>query len=332
MSKSPPLTVSVVTWNSEKYISSCLQSIGRQTLEGIEVIVVDNHSSDHTLSLVNAYAGPVRVIANNENLGYSGGHNCAIRASTAPYVCCINPDVELDPEYFRVLLSVLESDETLGGAIGKVYSWGMESGHPPGAPDMPIDTCGLTLRRNRQFVARNHGEKDTGTFSVTTPVFGVDGMVSVYRRSMLLDVAYAGESFDESFFAYCEDQDLCWRARILGWRFVHVPSAIAYHDRHWVPHSRKERKRVSALNRRNALRNHYLMVIKNDFVALALLHFPFIAVRAAAVLVYIMLFERETLAAYPLIVKGIPEILRKRRWTMDRRKISVREFLRLIGT
>jgi GT2 family glycosyltransferase len=316
------ISVSVVTWNSKGFIEKCLQALLRQKKVETEIIVVDNCSTDGTIELIQEYSASIKVVQNSENLGYSGGHNKGIENSSGEFILLINPDVYLCETYCYELVSFLEDKTEYGGAIGKIYQTSSDIEQLASGSSSVIDTTGLTILRSRQFIARGYGKTDDHLLSSPTEIFGVDGMAPLYRREMLENIKISEEYFDELFFAYCEDQDLSWRARLLGWKFCFVPDAKAYHVRSWKPNALKERKHIRPEIRRMALRNHYLMVIKNDDPVSLLRHCLFIGFRALKIFTYILLFEQSTLYVLKDIYHSLPVILRKRREINQKRKVS----------
>jgi GT2 family glycosyltransferase len=328
------VTVSIVTWNSAKYITKCLEAVFSQEIDGIEVIVVDNSSVDGTLDLLKTYDHRIRLIALEINCGYAGGHNIGIRSSSAPFIACLNPDVFLTPGYLGELIAFLNANPNYGGAIGKILQYAEEAVDDPprGAYSPRIDTMGLVIERSRHFVARRIGTIDSQANQDPVDVFGVDGMAPMYRRQMLEATVVEGEYFDEGFFAYCEDQDLSWRSRVMGWKFACVPAGVAHHVRTWKPADRRMRRSMDGTQRKNALRNHYSMIVKNDYLSLVLWYAPFIVTRGLFVLTYVLIFERGSLAAYKELIKALPSLVRKRRTIMSRAVLRASEIRKWHGT
>jgi GT2 family glycosyltransferase len=239
---------------------------------------------------------------NDINKGFSGGHNIGIKRSTGEYILLLNPDVFLNRTYIQQLVSSLNDNPDYGGAIGKIYQMSPDTKEGSTDNHAIIDTAGLTILHSRQFRARGYGKLDNVSLNTPCEVFGIDGMAPLYRRKMLEDIKVSEEYFDESFFAYCEDQDLSWRARLFGWKFQFAPSAIGYHVRTWKPNTWQARKYIHPEIRRMALRNHYLMVIKNDYSWSILRNILFIGFRATKILIYTLFFERTSLGAFSDII------------------------------
>ena len=328
----PRIDVSIVTWNSDAFVDKCLRGVADQEDVDCEVVVVDNASTDGTIRSLQQWSDFIKLIQLPMNSGYSHAHNIAVQGSSAPYIACLNPDVFLEEDYLSRIVRFLDCNPRFGGAIGKIeqskdFSKLEESATRTGC----IDTMGLEIRRSRHFVARRFGLPDTGLEVAPEEVFGVDGMAPVYRRTMLEEIAVGSEYFDEDFFAYCEDQDLSWRARLCGWRFACVPTSVAHHVRTWKPSKITARRVISPIQRRHAIRNHYWMIIKNDSPALACLHLPFILSRLLLIIAYSALFERHSLLAFVDIFRKMPQIAKKRRLIMSRRTVGAKEMKRWFG-
>jgi GT2 family glycosyltransferase len=140
---------------------------------------------------------------------------------------------------------------------------------------------------------------------------------------MLEDVAPDGEYLDESFFAYYEDADLAWRARLRGWRCAYAPRAVATHARGWGDTLRKRRHVLEEVNGpRLALRNRYLMACKNDAAVHFLADLPLILGAELPRLAYAALTRPTTLLGLVDLVRALPLALRKRRQIRSRRRVD----------
>jgi GT2 family glycosyltransferase len=284
---SPLVSVCLVTWNSAACLTATLEALAQQSYPDFEIVVVDNASNDDSVNRVQACFPDAQLILNHENRGFCGGHNQAIRASHGIYYMALNPDVVMKPNYISALVDALESHPECGSAAGKLLQ----------APGI-IDSTGLFINRRRQQYLRGHGEADQGQYDMPGDVFGVDGAAPLYRREMLEDVKIDGQYFDEIFFAHKEDVDLAWRARLLGWGCWYSPVAVAFHERSFKPGRREV---VSPAIRVHAIKNRYLLLIKNELPTgwfrdgLQILWYDL------KIFVYISLFERSSLQAIGIL-------------------------------
>jgi GT2 family glycosyltransferase len=250
----PLVSVGIVTWNSKHHIATCLGRLEGQHYPNLELTVIDNNSVDRTAELARERWPTARVIENGSNEGFCRAHNAAIREAQGEYYMALNPDVQLLPGFVERLVLAMQADPARGAAMGKLLC--------PSSDDPPaIDAAGLMMDRRRHQYLRGRGEPDRGQYDTAEEVFGADGAAPLYRRSMLEDVKIEGQYFDEQFFAYMEDVDLAWRARLFGWRCWYDPAAKAYHSRTFQPGRRRARSRPI---RRMAVKNRYLMLLKNE--------------------------------------------------------------------
>src|SRR5271165_3561789 len=117
------VSITIVTWNSEQYLSECFAALQQQDYPGLEVIIVDNASTDGTRALLRSVESRWRVIYNDSNVGFAAGQNQAIRASTGEWVLCLNPDVILSPDFITQVVKAGEAHPEAGSLSGKLLRW-----------------------------------------------------------------------------------------------------------------------------------------------------------------------------------------------------------------
>ncbi len=322
------LSVHVLTWNSLEFLQPCLDGILRQSLPPERTLFIDCGSEDGTVEWLRRAAGrhpQLEILLLNENRGYAGGHNAGLAANDCPLVLLLNPDVRLGPNYIRELQAAMERHPQAGAASGKLWR-----GHPDLTPlEGPVlDSTGIIMTRNQRHFDRGAGHADSGQHDREEEVFGVSGAAPLYRRSMLEDIRVAGEIFDESFFSYREDVDLAWRARLLGWSAVYVPSATAVHRRRVRP---ENRHMLPAILNRHSVKNRFLLRLKNQ-TASNLRHTWLPALlRDTGVIGYMLLREWSSLPALAEVLRLWPRTWRKRRQIMSRRRACDRDVDRWFG-
>jgi GT2 family glycosyltransferase len=250
----PTVSVVVLSWNSEEFLSSCIEAVLNQTYPMVELVVMDNHSSDHSVAMVKQQYPQIRIIENGVNLGFAKAHNKGIRETTGKYYLPLNPDVILSATFIDEMVDALEKeDDSVGSASGRVYF----SDHQ-GKGTQVIYTTGHLLTRNRKPSNRGYKQVDNGQYDQQDYIFGVNGACPLFCRVMLEDVAIDGQPFDETFFLYGDDYDLGWRAQLFGWKAIYVPQAVAYHVG----------KGSGGLNMPHIqfqyARNRYIEIYKND--------------------------------------------------------------------
>lgn len=310
----PIVSVTIVTWNSSQTIKACLEALFKQTLSDFEVIIVDNHSTDETPAILRAYPG-LKILPQNANLGFCKGHNLAIGQAQGQYILPLNPDIVMTETYLENLVGAVESNPHIGLAAGKLLLKGLaDSAGPP-----LLDSAGLFLDKTRRQYLRGHDEPDTGRYDRPEFIFGADGAAPLYRREMLENCQFEGQYFDESFFAYKEDVDLAWRAQLLGWKSVYVPTAVAWHLRTFKP---GRRAGLSKVVRRHSVKNRYLLLIKNELFFTFIRHAPHILFYDLKILIYLLLFEQSSLAGLVEAVKLLPVALRWRKFIMSHKQVD----------
>ncbi|AHV99270.1 glycosyltransferase family 2 protein [Paenibacillus sabinae] len=328
------VSIHIVTYNSEEDIIDCLEAVFHQDYPIQKIIVVDNASSDHTVERIQSrykadvwheirgdrMAGtdratmpvshdeqlpfPLLLLQNPSNTGFAPAHNQAIAASNADYVLVLNPDVVLAPDYVSRLVARMEADPGIGSATGKLLFKA-----DPGT----VDSTGLRMNKARRAFDRGAGEP-AEHWTDPSEVFGVSGAAAMYSRRMIEAVSVDGEFFDADFFAYKEDVDVAWRARLLGWKAYYDADAIGYHERGWKASGRSGKplfiRRISYINR-------YKMIVKNEPIRTLpktiLLSLPYeIAVHA-----YMLLKEPGVLKAWGSFFKEWGSLRRKRKWVQE---------------
>jgi len=321
----PRVAVGIINYSDYRHLPVCLDGVKRQSLRPDRIILVDNESRPSEIApIVSAYP-EVHVLPFRENLGYSGGANRIIREADADdYILLLNPDAVLDPRCLEEMVGSMQAAPVAGSVGGKLLLSNpqLDGGQSTGEPRI-LDSTGHVIFRNRRIIDRGHGEQDVGQFDRPEEIFSVCGAAVLFRREMLKDVQIDEEYFDEDFFAYKEDVDICWRAQLLGWRSIYNPAATAYHLRGWK--RRDDRRRVPWARKYHSFKNHYLMMIKNELPELFwrdFLPILWLGIRAMA---YISLREPALWRSVLDLKRYWPRARSKRRIIMKRRRSSLEE-------
>jgi GT2 family glycosyltransferase len=305
-------SIIIVTWNHAAFLPACLEAITSQTYPDLEVIVVDNASEDGSAAWVCSHYPQIRVFEQTQNLGFAAGFNLGAKAASGEWLLSINPDLVPARDFVSRMVQAANSDARIGMVAPKLLR----------ADDSNrLDSTGLFLDRRRRPYDRGQMQVDHGQYDTDVDVFGPCGAAALYRRAMLDDLTPDGEFFDEDFFAYCEDADLAWRARSRGWQSRYVPEAVASHVRGWGDTLRKA-PRVNRSGPRLALRNRYLMSIKNDALPYWLIDFPLILLAELPRLVYMAVTRPSALLGLLDLLYLAPGAFRKRRSIRASRQVS----------
>ncbi len=313
---SPSLSVVLITWNSERFLKRCLAGIAHQRLNGMDVHLVDNASTDRSVEIAMSILPGLEIIRNETNRGFSAAANQGIAASQGAFVLLLNPDVFLEPAYATRCIDALEkAGAEFGSATGKL----LRGIGPSIEPTNIVDSRGIVMTRNGRHLDIGSGLLDTGGESEPFEVFGVSGAAAVYRRSFLDDASIGGGPFDERFFAYREDADLSWRGRLFGWRALSVPEAVGYHVRTVTPEKRKD---LPASINMHSVKNRFLLRLKNQGRYLTLRNLMRQTFRDVVVLVASLTVERSSLPAFRWLWQHRREIMKARRQIQSRRVVT----------
>lgn len=230
-STSVEISVVIVGWNAKKYLALCLESlVNAPPRRSMEVLVVDNASTDGSVEMIETTFPWVKLIKSDENLGFAKGNNVAIRQCQGRYIALVNPDVIVLPGCLDALADFLDQHPKVGNVGPRVFN-----------PDMTQQsTCRRfpTLWNNLCSATRLERAFKTSPFFAGEHMFyfphdrtlAVDvivGCFSTIRREAFDSVGL----LDEDLFMYGDDVDWCRRARNAGWQVVFYPGAQAIHDR-----------------------------------------------------------------------------------------------------
>jgi GT2 family glycosyltransferase len=317
------LSVVIVNWNGEKYLYKCIESLLNQTLNDMEIVFVDNSSTDNSLKLVQENFNKKLKIVSNINNGYAGGANVGINYSNSDYVAIINPDVVFDPEYMERCCDFLEKNYKVAAVTGKLLKYDFDTNEKLNV----IDSVGISVRHDRYAYDIGQNEVDIGKYDATNRVFAICGAAAVFKKESLEKIKYENEYFDEDFFAYKEDIDLCWRLNWAGFKCFYIHDALAYHGRAMNSaigffEKIKNRKIQSAYLKGISFRNHYLMILKNDTKKTMRKDFLFLLIRLIKFLVFSLVFERSNYRYIKEIFILKNRILRKKHFVMKNRAVD----------
>jgi hypothetical protein len=284
----------VVNYNGAGFLPACLASLCGQTYADLEVIVVDNASTDGSDRIPAEYAARAQVIRSPENLGYGGGINKGISVASGDAILALNNDVVLDPSCVEYLSRAMKMDPGTGMCAPKML-----------LPDGRLNSTGLCISRSGAAWNRDMGKEDIGLETRPWDIFGPCGGAALYRRTMLEQVG----SFDESFFLYMEDVDLAFRGRLAGWTCRYVPEAVVVHANGGTT------GRHSDLAIYYGNRNILWYPFKDFSVRLLFTSLPWILGRNTGLIFYYMMQGRGRIVLRAKInaIYGILDMIRKRK-------------------
>ena len=234
------MTVVIPTIAADSRLKECVGALGLQTRRDFEVIVVDN--SGKGLVRNNGFAGQVRVLECDRNLGFGAAMNRGIAASHAPFIACLNDDAVARPEWLEALMQALEKRPDAGMCASQVRLYG----------EPRLDSAGMLMAGDGSSKQRGHGRMPED-FPAAEEALFPSGSACLYRRAMLDEIG----GFDDHFFLYCEDTDLGLRARWAGWKCLYAPRAVVEH------HYSHSAGRASPVKAYYVERNRLFVLVKN---------------------------------------------------------------------
>lgn len=304
MKEKPVLSIVIVSWNVREDLRECLQSLLRDEgsrLESgeIEIIVVDNASTDGTAEMVNLEFPRVKLLVNSQNLGYTKANNIGINHSRGKYILLLNPDTIVHQGALQALIDCAESHPEAGIIGAKLLN--PDGSVQRSARSFPDIGAGLfrntflgRLFPNNPFV-RRYLLADFG-YDEVREVDWVSGAAMLVRRDLIERIG----GLDERFWAYCEDVDLCWRAWQAGYKVLFCPNAVITHK---VGRSSDQRLVPSLIQHHKSM---WLFYLKNYRHRYPLILFPLIGlgilIRLAGALLKVashrlrLFFERKLVA------------------------------------
>ncbi len=237
----PVITISIVNLNGRDYLKDCLNSLKNLNYpeEQLEIIVIDNGSTDGSVEFIKENYSEVKIIANKHNLGFAAANNQAAREARGDYVAFLNNDTKADKDWLIELLRPIYGSDEVICSGSKVLSFDGKN----------IDFVGGMINFEAKGFQIDYGlskEKDNHDIVRFLPF--VNGGAMLVRKDVFLEAG----GFDEDFFAYYEDVDFGWRLWVLGYKAVFAPDSIVYHRHHGTSKAFSEDK-LRFLKERNAL-------------------------------------------------------------------------------
>jgi GT2 family glycosyltransferase len=305
------VSVVIVNRNLGHFLEDCLGALLSQEYPEFDVTVVDNGSTDGSPDWIASYHPDVQLMRFPDNCGFARAFNQGAVCTDGEFVLSLNPDVTVSPGFILEMVRAMGEDQRVGAVAPRLLR---------AADPTTLDSTGLLIDRRRRPRDRGQGETDRGQYDALPYVFGACAAAALYRRAMLDDLACDGQYFDEDFFSYYEDADLAWRSQLRDWRCVYARRAVAAHVRGWGDTLRKRGHAAKdASGPRLALRNRYLMTIKNDTLPGFLADLPRASAAELPRLAYAAIVAPAVLRGIGDLLRAWPLAVRKRRQIQNRR-------------
>ena len=223
-------SICIVTYKAHDLLRECLNSIYCSPVQAsFEIIVVDNGSNDGTLEMLKADYPAIQVIANGANLGYTKPMNQALRRASGEYLIQLNPDTFVNSGALDTIYKYMQSNPQVGICAPKVLNRdGSMQWQCRRSEARPWDVITYFTRLGQLFPASPRFAGYLMTYKSPDEIYevqAVSGSCMIIRRTVIDEIGY----LDEDYFAYQEDTDFCFRARLTGWKIVYLPLAQIIH-------------------------------------------------------------------------------------------------------
>jgi GT2 family glycosyltransferase len=239
------VSIIIPHYNGRDILKECLDSLKQSTYPHVEILLVDNGSTDDSLEMVEKEHPRVQIIRNQKNLGYAGGCNVGVTHAQGEYLLILNNDTIHKPTWIEAMVEWLDTHPRTATVMPKILSYSQRDRFDySGAAGGFLDYYGYPFARGRLF---DYLETDQGQYDTPMEIFWSSGTAFMVRKKALDESGL----FDETFFAHMEEIDLHWRFHLLGWSAYCIPDSVIWHHSGWTLPPDSYRKKY--LNHRNNL-------------------------------------------------------------------------------
>jgi GT2 family glycosyltransferase len=210
------VSVVVVTYNARAHVDECLRSLAHQTFRDLEVVLVDNGSSDGTFEHVRAGYPFVRCVRADRNRGYAGGINVGVRSCRGEFVAVLNPDTSAEPTWLERLVEVMTQHPEVGAVTSRLVLYHDRA---------RLNALGIRIHVTGLAFNEGLGRPNPAGRCAPFAVSGVHGGAFLVRKAILDQIG----GLNEDTFMYYEEVDLSWMLHLLGWQIWCVPDSVVYH-------------------------------------------------------------------------------------------------------
>lgn len=209
------VTIIIPNYNGKHFMEPCLKSLAEQTCKDFKILVVDNASTDGSVEYMKEEYPEIETLVLEKNYGFSKAVNVGIRHADTPYVLLLNNDTTVEPHFVLEMIRAIERSRYIFSVSSKM----IQMYHPE-----LIDSAGDLYTAIGWGICRGAGRSITN-YTEDCEIFSACAGAAIYRRELFKKIGY----FDENHFAYLEDIDVGYRAKIYGYKNVYCPSALVYH-------------------------------------------------------------------------------------------------------
>lgn len=217
MNKKPLVSILIVNWNGKDFLEDCFNTLLKISYKRIEIILVDNASTDDSVSHIGKMYPTIRIIENKKNLGFAQGNNIALKKAKGDAILLLNMDTLVEKTFLDNLVSRLYSQKDIGAVQPKILLYPQTK---------MIDSIGAFLLPTGalyHFGREKNSEKEN--YNKSMEIFSAKGACILFKKEVLKKTGL----FDDDYFAYFEETDLCQRIWLAGYRVIYEPRAIIYH-------------------------------------------------------------------------------------------------------
>lgn len=311
MNEKPRISVVIVNYNSGHLLADCVKALAAQSVSDFEVLIVDNNSQDASLAAVTQHGDArFRVLPLTQNLGFAGGVNYGVRHAGADWIATLNPDAFPEPAWLQNFLREADRHPEIR-LFGSMQISAADEGR--------LDGCGDCYHATGIPWRGGYGHP-VSACTMQGEVFSPCAAAAFYKKDALLEVG----GFDESFFCYCEDIDVAFRMRLLGYRCLQLTEARVRHVGSAIT------GRSSPFSLFHSVRNRMWVVVKNMPGPLLALMFP---LHIAATLYLLARCRRRPVFepqwdGFKAGLAGLPQAWRQRKSIQARRRASSWDIIR----
>ncbi|KKQ34452.1 MAG: Glycosyltransferase, group 2 family protein [Microgenomates group bacterium GW2011_GWA2_37_6] len=315
---SPLVSIIIVNWNSKENLQECLSALLKISYENYEVILVDNGSEDDSVKFVKSKYPTVKVIESDKNLGFAGGNNLGFEKARGKYILFLNNDTIVTKDFLRKLVDFMEKRNDVGIIQPKILF------HRPGTSlHHKINSIGSFLLRSGFLYHLDYGQKDKER-KEPYRIFSAYGACFLARKSLLDKIGL----FDDRYFAYFEETDLCHRVWLSGLKVMILPDILIYHKG-----AKTAEKLPSAFIQFHSFKNRLYTYLKNfEGLNLIKIFIPHLIICEISSILYLILGKPSyTFAIQKAILWNLfnlKKLLKERKIIQkDLRKVKDKDFI-----
>lgn len=213
----PLVSIIIVNWNGRAYLKDCLGSLSKISYKNIEILFVDNASSDDSVTYVKQNYPKIKIIVNSKNLGFAEGQEGAFKKCKGPAVLLLSMDTIVEKDFLTELVKILYSSRDIGAVQPKLLMYPRTH---------VIDSIGsFFLMSGMLYHFGREKDPKNPIYNKTMEIFSAKGACILFRKEVIQKTGL----FDKEYFAYFEETDLCHRIWLAGYRILYTPSSTVYH-------------------------------------------------------------------------------------------------------